>query len=310
MHCLFYYIFAKVLCNRFYMSKREQRIAKRKLRSSYLTSIISISLMLFVIGIVGLLVLNARKLSRHVKENIGFTVILEDKIREVDMIRLQKNLDASDFVKSTEYITKEQAAASLIDDLGEDFVGFLGYNPLLPSIDVRLFAEYANPDSVAKIEQQLLKYDHVKEVAYQKSLIEMVNHNVKRISMILLVLSALLLLISLSLINNTIRLSVYARRFIIKTMQLVGATNSFVQLPFLTKSLGHAFYSILITYGLLGGVIYVIQREIPELALLNDIDTIAILFGIVMFIGLFLVFISTWFAVNKYLRLKSNELYF
>lgn len=266
--------------------------------------------MLFVIGIVGLLVLNAAKLSRHVKENIGFTVILEDNIREVEMIRLQKKLDASAFVKSTRYITKEQAAAELIEDLGEDFVEFLGYNPLLPSIDVKLFAEYANPDSIAVIEQNLLKYENIKEVSYQKSLIEIVNKNIKRISLILLVFSSLLLLISLSLINNTIRLSVYARRFIIKTMQLVGATSAFVRLPFLAKSLGHAFYSIFITYGLLGGIIYLIEKEIPELTILNDIDTIAILFGIVMFIGLFLVFISTWFAVNKYLRLRSNELYF
>ena len=292
------------------MSKREQRIARRKLRSSYLTSIISISLMLFVIGIVGLLVLNASKLSRHVRENIGFTVILEDQIREVDMIRLQKNLDASEFVKSTEYITKEQAAKELIEDLGEDFVEFLGYNPLLPSIDVRLFAEYANPDSVAVIESKLMEYEQVKEVSYQKSLVEIVNKNIKRISLILLVFSGLLLLISLSLINNTIRLSVYARRFIIKTMQLVGATSAFVRLPFIAKSLGHAFYSVLITYGLLGGIIYLIQKEIPELAILSDIDTIAILFAFVMFIGLFLVFISTWFAVNKYLRLRSNDLYF
>ncbi|MBI9068953.1 MAG: cell division protein FtsX [Salinivirgaceae bacterium] len=292
------------------MSKREQKIARRKLRSSYLTTIISISLVLFIIGLVGLLVLNANKLSSHVKENIGFSIILEDNIREVDMIRLQKNLDASDFVKSTKYITKEQAAKELIKDLGEDFVEFLGYNPLLPSIEVKLFAEYANPDSITKIENILLTNQQVKEVAYQKSLIEIVNKNIKKIGLILLVFSSMLFLISLSLINNTIRLSVYARRFIIKTMQLVGATSGFVRLPFLTRSLGHAFYSIIITYSLLGGVIYLMEKEFPELALLNDIDTLAALFLVVLIIGLLLVFLSTWFAVNKYLRLKSNELYF
>ena len=168
------------------MGKRDQRQAKRRLRSSYVSTIISISLVLFVIGLMGLLLLNARKLSRHVKENIGFSVILKDGVREVDMIRLQKNLDASDFVKSTEYITKEKAARELQDDLGEDFVDFLGYNPLLPSIDVRLFAEYANPDSIAKIEAALLKYPQVKEVSYQKSLVELVNRNIRKISLVLL----------------------------------------------------------------------------------------------------------------------------
>ncbi len=230
------------------MSKREQKLSRRKLRSSYFTTIMSIALVLFVVGLMGLLLLNAQKLSRHVKENIGFSVVLEDAIREVDMIRLQKNLDASRYVKSTEYITKERAAKELQDELGEDFIDFLGYNPLLPSIDVRLFAEYANPDSVANIEQEILKYQQVKEVAYQKSLIEIVNKNIRKISFVLLVFTGVLLLISLSLINNTIRLTVYARRFLIRTMQLVGATRRFVRVPFIVKSLSHAIYSIILTY--------------------------------------------------------------
>lgn len=292
------------------MSKREQKIAKRKLRSSYFTTIVSIALVLFVVGIMGLLVLNAQKLSRNVKENIGFSVILENEIREVDMIRLQKNLDASDFVKSTEYITKEQAAKELQEELGEDFIDFLGYNPLLPSIDVRLFAEYANPDSIAKIEQIILDYPQVKEVAYQKSLIEVVNKNIRKISLVLLIFTGALLVISLSLINNTIRLTVYARRFIIKTMQLVGATRRFVRAPFILKSLSHAVYSVIITYLMLGSTIYLIEVQLPEMAILNDIDTLAILFAGVFVVGIAIVYISTWFAVNRYLNLRSSELYF
>ncbi len=292
------------------MSGREQKISKRKLRSSYLTSIISISLVLLLIGIVGLLILNARKLSRHVKENIGFTVILQDNIREVEMIRLQKNLDAIRAVKSTEYITKEKAAQELQEELGEDFIEFLGYNPLLPSIDVRLFAEYANADSISKIEDKIMSYPQVKEVAYQKSLIEIVNRNIRKISIILLAFSAMLLMISLSLINNTIRLTVYSRRFLIKTMQLVGATRKFVRTPFITKSLTHAFYSIFITYLLLGGIVYAIATQVPELSILNDIDTLAVLFGIVMVIGFVIVWLSTWFAVNKYLKLRTDDLYY
>lgn len=292
------------------MKNKEQKLSRRKLRSSYFTSIVSISMVLFAIGLVGLLILNASKLSRHVKENIGFSVILNDDIKEVEMIRLQKNLDASKFVKSTEYITKERAAKELVENLGEDFIEFLGYNPLLPSIEVRLYAEYANPDSVAIIEDKLLTYNQVKEVAYQKTLIDLVNKNIRKVSSVLIIFSSLLMLISLTLINNTIRLSVYSKRFLIKTMQLVGATRSFVRTPFLIKSLSHALYSVVVTYVLLGGIVFLIQKEMPELAILNDIDTLAILFAGVLFIGFLIVYISTWFAVNRYLRLHSNELYY
>lgn len=292
------------------MSKKEQKLTKRKLRSSYFTTIISISLVLFVVGVIGLLLLNAQKLSKHVKENIGFSVILNDGVKEIDMIRLQKSLDAKKFVKTTEYITKERAAKDLQEELGEEFVDFLGYNPLLPSIEVRLYAQYANPDSVALIEKELLEYNQVKEVAYQKSLVDIVNKNIKKISIVLFAFSGMLMLIALSLINNTIRLSVYARRFLIKTMQLVGATKAFVRAPFVAKSIIHTIYSVCITYILLGGLIYLLDKELPELAILNDIDTLAILFGGVFIVGLLIVWTSTWFAVNRYLRLKTNELYF
>lgn len=292
------------------MSKREQKLSKRKLRSSYFTTIVSIALVLFVVGLMGLLLLNAQKLSRSVKENIGFSVILENDIREVDMIRLQKNLDASKYVKSTEYITKERAAQELQEELGEDFIDFLGYNPLFPSIEVRLFAEYANPDSVAKIEQEILKNSQVKEVAYQKSLIEVVNKNIRKISLVLMLFTGALLIISLSLINNTIRLTIFARRFIIKTMQLVGATRRFVRGPFILKSLTHAIYSIIITYVMLGSTIYLIEVQLPEMAILNDIDTLAVLFAGVFIVGMAIVYISTWFAVNRYLRLRSSDLYY
>lgn len=293
------------------MAKIDQKkISKRKLRSSYLTTIISISLVLFIVGIMFLLMLNARKLSRHVKENIGFTLILKDNIKEVEMIRLQKNLDASKYVKTTQYITKEQAAENWKQELGEDFIDFLGYNPLLPSIEVKLFAEYANPDSLKGIETELLKYKQIKEVAYERNLVEILNKNIRKISLVLFAFSGMLLLISLSLINNTMRMSVYARRFIIKTMQLVGATKSFVRTPFITKSLLHTLYSVLITYLMLSGVIYLINKELPEISLLNDIDTIAILYAGIFILGMLIVWISTWFAVNRYLRLKSNELYY
>ena len=291
------------------MSKKESHVTARQLRSSYLTTIISISLVLFVIGLVGLLILNAHKISRHVKENIGFTVFLNNDVKEVDMIKLQKSLDASSFVRSTEFISKEQAAMELKDELGEDFVNFLGYNPLLSSIDVKLKAEYANADSIAKIERRLVKYSQVKEISYQKSLIETVNQNIKKISIVLLIFCGLLFIISLSLINNTIRLSVYARRFLIKTMELVGATRAFVRAPFVIKSLWHSLISILIAFVLLGGVIYMIDKHIPELSMLYELDTIAILYACIMVIGFAIVWCSTTLAVNRYLRMKGNDLY-
>jgi cell division transport system permease protein len=291
------------------MSKKESHVTTRQLRSSYLTTIISISLVLFVIGLVGLLILNAHKISRHVKENIGFTVFLNNDVKEVDMIKLQKSLDASSFVRSTEFISKEQAAMELKDELGEDFVNFLGYNPLLSSIDVKLKAEYANADSIAKIERRLVKYSQVKEISYQKSLIETVNQNIKKISIVLLIFCGLLFIISLSLINNTIRLSVYARRFLIKTMELVGATRAFVRAPFVIKSLWHSLISILITFVLLGGVIYMIDKHIPELSILYELDTIAVLYACIMVIGFAIVWCSTTLAVNRYLRMKGNDLY-
>ncbi|MBR5167486.1 MAG: permease-like cell division protein FtsX [Salinivirgaceae bacterium] len=291
------------------MNKKEKRISSRQLRSSYITTVISISLVLFVIGLVGLLILNAHKISQHVKENIELTIFLNDDVKEVEMIRFENILKTSDFVRQTAFVSKDSAARELTQEIGEDFVSFLGYNPLSPSIEVKLKADYANIDSIAKIEKKLSKYSLVKEVSYQKSLIETINQNVKRISIILLVFCGLLFIISLSLINNTIRLSVYARRFLIKTMELVGATRSFVRAPFIIKSLCHALYSIIIAYILLGGVIYMINEHVQELEIMCELDTIAILYAGIMVVGFLIVWISNFFAVNRYLRMKGNELY-
>ena len=291
------------------MNKKEKRISSRQLRSSYITTVISISLVLFVIGLVGLLILNAHKISQHVKENIELTIFLNDDVKEVEMIRFENILKTSDFVRQTAFISKDSAARELTQEIGEDFVSFLGYNPLSPSIEVKLKADYANIDSIAKIEKKLSKYSLVKEVSYQKSLIETINQNVKRISIILLIFCGLLFIISLSLINNTIRLSVYARRFLIKTMELVGATRSFVRAPFIIKSLCHALYSIIIAYILLGGVIYMINEHVQELEIMCELDTIAILYAGIMVVGFLIVWISNFFAVNRYLRMKGNELY-
>jgi cell division transport system permease protein len=291
------------------MSSKEDKTSQRRLQASTVTTIISISLVLFMLGLLGLIVLHAGKLSNIVRENIGFSVIIKENIKEPQILEFQKKLDTEEFVKSTQYITKEQAAEDLKKELGEDFIDFLGYNPLLPSVDIRLNAEYANNDSLQMLEQQLLKSRLVKEVFYHKSLVEMVNRNIRRISLVLLFFSAVLLLISVALINNTIRLSVYSKRFIIRTMQLVGATRIFISRPFIMKSLIHGLISSVIAIGLLMVVLYFSRQALPELVDLQEIDLFLSLFGLVTFLGLIITGFSTLFAVVRYLNLKSYKLH-
>jgi len=292
------------------MSKPEEKFNRRRLRASYVTSVVSIALVLFMLGLLGLIVLHAHKLSDYVKENIGFSIIMKDNVQESDILSFQKELDSTSFVKSTEYITRERAAADLKKDLGEDFVDFLGYNPLLPSIEVSLKADYANNDSLKLIEQRVMSNTQVKEVYYQKSLVDMVNQNVRKISMVLLGFSLLLMLISVALINNTIRLSVYSKRFLIKSMLLVGATRGFIQRPFLVKGLLHGLVAAMIAILLLLTVLYFAGRQMPELAGLQDANMFLALFAVLIIAGLTLSCISTWLAVRKFLRMKTDHLYY
>src|SRR6056297_803279 len=292
------------------MAIKEPAVTKRRLRSSYLTSIISITLVLFMLGVLGLLILNAQRLSEYVKENIGFSIILKENVKEVDVILLQKTLDAAEYVKSTKYITKEQAAKELQEELGENFIDFLGYNPLLASIEVHLYADYANPDSIKIIEQDFQQYEQIKEVFYQKSLVSLVNENIRKISFIILIFSGLLFLIAIALINNTIRLSVYSKRFIINTMQLVGATKGFIRRPFIYKGILHGIYASLISIGLLIGMVYLIQNEFDRIISLKEYEILGILFGMVLLIGIIINWISTFFAVNKFLKIKVDKLYY
>jgi cell division transport system permease protein len=274
------------------------------------TSIISISLVLFLLGLVGLLLLNTKRLSTHMLENLGFSIVLKAEAKEVDIIRLQKNLDSKAYVKSTDYITKEDAARETSEELGEDFIEFLGYNPLPASIEVKFYAEYANADSIDAIERDLERFGEVEEVIYQESLIRLVNENVRKISLIILAFSGLMFFIAIALVNNTIRLSVYSKRFLINTMQLVGATRSFIRKPFLIRSAGHGIYAAIIAIVLLVGVIYLIQQEFMEVISFEDIDILGILFLLVIILGIVLNWISTYFAINKYLRMKSDDLYY
>ncbi len=292
------------------MGKKEANSTKRRLRSSYFTSVISISLVLFLLGLMGILVLNAKRLSEYVKENIGFSVILKENVKEVDVILLQKSLDAAEYVKSTKYITKEKAAEELKNELGEDFIEFLGFNPLLASIEVHMYAEYANQDSIELIEKEFKQYEQIKEVFYQKSLISLVNENIRKISFIILIFSGLLFLVAITLINSTIRLSVYSKRFLINTMQLVGATRGFIRRPFLYKSAGNGIIAAILAMGFLTGVLYAAQKEFKETISFQDIEIIGMLFLSVLIFGIIINWILTFFAVSKYLRMKVDKLYY
>jgi cell division transport system permease protein len=291
------------------MSIQENQVVKRRLTSSYLTTVISISLVLFLLGIVGFLILNVQNLSRHVKENIGFNIELKDNVREADIQQFRKILDAKKFVKSTEYITREQAAIETQKILGEDFISFLGFNPLPASIKVKLNASWANPDSIIKIESDLKKYPQINEMYYRKTLIHEINDNVRKISLIISAFTILLLLIAFTLINNTIRLSVYSKRFLIHTMQLVGATRRFIRLPFIYKSIYYGLLSSMIAILLLLGSIYIVQNQIEGLIDFIDPNILALLFAGVILIGILISSVSTFFAVNKYLNVNTDALY-
>lgn len=291
------------------MSDKENKYTGRRLRSSYFTTIISISLVLFMLGILGLIILNAQQISNHVKENIGFSIILKDGIKEVEIAQIQKSLDAENFVKATHFIHPDSAAAELQQELGEDFISFLGYNPLLPSIDVKLNADYANNDSLAIIEANLTGNPKIKEVFYQKDLVSLINENVKKISFYLLGFSALLLIIAMALINNTIRLSIYSKRFLIKTMQLVGAKATFIQKPFVLKGIGNGIAASILAIGLIVLFLYYLQKQMPEIIDFKNIELYGALFLIVIILGILISWISTMLAVRKYLRMDAGSLY-
>lgn len=293
------------------MPAKEDTYYKKRINSSYITSVISITLVLFTLGILGLIVLQANSLSNYIKENIGFEIIIKQGVKEADILYLQKTLDMEPFVKTTEYITKEEASERLTEMLGEEFTGFLGEeeNPLLPSIDIRFHADWANNDSLAIIEETILADENVKEVYYQKSLVHIINKNVRRISLILLGFSLLLLFIAMALINNTIRLSVYSKRFTIRSMQLIGATERFIRRPFVLKGVLQGVISAVITMILISIIITALKSNIPELAVLIGPELIVFLFTIILIIGIMFAGISTYFAVNKYLRMRTERLY-
>ena len=281
----------------------------RKGKSAYFVPTISISLVLIVVGMLVFILLNARAISDHVKRNIGFAVIVKDNTNEVVIKRVQKILDTQPYVYTSKYVTKEQAAKSFKKEMGEDFERILGANPLLPSIEIKLNPAYANNDSLAMIEKGLARFDIIHEVYYQKSMIESINENIRRITILFLIVGAVLVLISFTLIRNMIHLAVYSQRLLIKTMQLVGATPFFICKPFVYGSMWRGFFGALIANLVLLGAIFFVQENVGNVINIMRQDVILFMVAFVILSGVVLSFFSAWFSVRRYLRRDLNDLY-
>jgi|TARA_B100001769_G_scaffold97831_1_gene75488 cell division transport system permease protein len=291
------------------MSIRKNKSLNRKIVSSSVSVIISLSLVLFVLGLLSLFLINAQRLTNYVKENIGFSIMIKENIKEIELIEFNKILDGESFTKSTEFISKEAATKDLENELGEDFVNFLGFNPIMASIDVKLNSSYANNDSLNNISSLLQKNKIVHEVYYQKNLIEKLNNNIRKISFFLFAFSLILFFIAFALINNTIRLSVYSKRFVIRTMSLVGAESQFIQKPFLINAIYQGLYSAIFAVFLLIGSIQLIQKETASILNINDLQIIGIVFIVLFCSGVIISVASTFFAVRRFIYSNEDELY-
>ena len=292
------------------MTTSFERYQKRRLVSSYFSVVISISLVLFLLGMLGLLVLNTKKVADHFKEQIALTVYLKDNAKEVEIEQLKKSLAMADYTKSTNYVSKEQAAEAHSEEIGEDFMEFLGYNPLQNSIDVYMNADFVSSEQVDKIAADLTEKGFVDEVVYDKPLIALLNDNVKKISLWVLIASSVFTFIAVLLINSSIRLAVYSKRFIIKTMQMVGATKGFIRRPFIWQSVKLGIIGAIVALLGMAGVLYYLNNSFAELNLLGDIKMLATLFLGIFLMGIVITWISTYFATSRFLNLKTDELYY
>lgn len=292
------------------MATSFERYQKRKLKSSYFSVVISIALILFLVGVLGFLVLKTKKIADHIKEQIVVTVYFKDIAIDAEVAAFKKQVQEAAYTKSVKFITREQAAETFSKEIGEDFLQFLGKNPLKDAIDIVLNADYVAPEKIEIIEKQLLKNRVVEEVSYDKPLITLLTHNIKKVSFWILVVSGLLTIMAVVLINNSIRLAIYSKRFIIKTMQLVGATRSFISIPFIKQSVKLGIIGAFIAnLGVFTVVIY-LNKYLPELNLLQDYGILITLFGGTIVLGILITAISTFFATQRFLNLRTDELYY
>lgn len=292
------------------MSSSFERYQKRRLVSSYFSVVLSIGLVLFLVGLLGLLVLNTKKIADHFKEQIALSIYLKDTAKEVEIDQLNKSLSLAEYTKSSTFTSKEEAAEAHSKEIGEDFMDFLGYNPLQNSIDVYLKADYITSGEIDTIAAEIDSKEFVEEVMYDQPLISLLNDNVTRISFWVLIISGIFTFIAVLLINSSIRLSVYSKRFTIKTMQMVGATKRFIRGPFIWQSVKLGMIGALLAVVGMAGVLYYMDQSFPELSLLSDVYLLIGLFIGVFVLGIFITWLSTYFATQRFLNLKSDELYY
>ena len=271
----------------------------------FITSSISTTLVLLLLGLVVFFVLAAHNLSIYVRENINFSVLISDDMKEADILKLQKRLDKEPFVKQTEYISKKQALKEQTEAMGTDPEEFLGYNPFTASIEIKLHSDYANSDSIAKIEKLIKKNTNIQEVLYQRELIDLVNENIRNISLVLLTLAVVLTLISFALINNTIRLAIYSKRFLIHTMKLVGASWGFIRRPFLRRNIWSGVLAGIMADAILMGAAYWLVSYEPELIRVITPEVMLLVSGSVLVFGIIITFLCAYLSINKYLRMKA-----
>ena len=292
------------------MVNTDNKIMRRRLANAYLSSVISISLVLLLVGVASMLLVNAKSVSDYFKENMQVIVMMKQKVSEDDALKFRDKLENEDFIKNIDFISKEQGQQELAAQLGEDFLDVFETSPIPISLNITLDADYVSSDSLEVVSAKISKSPLVEEVVYQPSLVEALNANLSRISFILAVFIGLLLFISFVLINNTVRLNVFARRFTIHTMKLVGATRSFIRAPFLVQSAFQGLFSAFVGIMILLGLLFFVRSEFVQLFEIFRLDLLLVVIGIVIISGLAICLISTWFTVNKLVSLKKDELYY
>jgi len=292
------------------MSSSFEKYQKRKLISSYFSVVISIGLVLFLLGLLGLLILNAKKVSDHFKEQVVLTIYLNDSAKDIEIKQLEKSLNMADYVKSIDYVSKEQAAEFMKAETGEDFMDFVGFNPLQNSIDVNVKADYVTQVYLDSISEATAAKKFVEEVRYDNDLVTLMNDNVKRISRWILAISAIFTLIAVLLINSSIRLAVYSKRFIIKTMQMVGATKRFIRKPFVWQSVKLGIIGSIVAMIGMAVVLYYLNKTFPELDFLNKPVLLGTLFFGILALGILITWGSTFIATQRFLNLKTDDLYY
>ncbi len=292
------------------MSKGENKIMRRRLANAYLSSVISISLVLLLVGVASMLLVNARSMSDYFKENMQVSVLMKDSVPEEKAVAFSESLLDERYIKTATFISKEQGQAELAELLGDDFVDIFETSPIPASVEITLDADYVSSDSLEVVKTEIARSPLVAEVNYQASLVDALNANLSKISLILAFFIGLMLFISYVLINNTVRLNVYARRFTIHTMQLVGATRSFIRAPFLVQSAFQGVFSAFIAIMALIGILFFLRNGFEQLFEIFRLDLLLLVMGIVLVSGLAICVTSTYFVVNKLVSLKKAELYY